>query len=251
MSSIKIKSDKEIQYMREGGRILAKIIDELSREVKVGVTTLELDKISMDLCKKYEVKPAFLGYMDYPNALCVAVNDEVVHGVPKDRKIVEGDIVSIDMGVIYKDLITDHAITVPVGEISENAKKLMKATKDAMHAGIDNAVAGNRTGDIGHAMQEVIERAGFNVARDLIGHGVGYTVHEEPEVPGYGERGTGVLLKKNMTLAIEAIVTQGSFEIEFDKKDGWTTRTRDGKLACLFEHTVVVGAKIPEILTLV
>jgi len=250
MGKANIKSAQEIEYMREGGKILATIIKEVGEKIAPGVTTLELDEYSIELCKKYNVKPAFLGYMGYPNALCVAVNDEVVHGIPNQRKIKEGDIVSIDMGVVHKGLITDHAKTVAVGDIPKVAEKLMRATEDAMYAGIDQAIDGNRTGDIGHAMQTVIERAGFNVSRDLVGHGVGFKVHEEPQIPGYGTPNKGDLLRKDMTIAIEAIVTEGDWEIEFDQEDGWTTRTMDGRLACLFEHTLVVGNDEPEILTL-
>jgi len=235
--------------MRDGGKILAQIIHDLGLEIEPGLTTLDLDRIAVDMCAKHNVKAAFLGYMNYPNSLCVAVNDEVVHGIPNERVIRDGDIVSIDLGITYKGLITDHATTIAVGDIADNAKKIMSVTEESMYAGIKQAVDGNTTGDIGHAMQKVTESAGFNMARDLIGHGVGYKVHEEPQVPGYGKPGEGDPLEAGMTLAIEAIVLEGDWDIEFDQEDGWTTRSKDGKLACLFEHTVIVGKDKPEIIT--
>jgi len=193
---------------------------------------------------------AFLGYQDYPALLCVGVDDVAIHGIPNDEEIlIEGQIISIDMGIIYEDMYLDHARTVAVGEIDDEGKKLLESTRLAMKAGIAQAVDGKYTGDIGYAMEQVTDMAGLSVITAMTGHGVGRKLHEEPSIPCFGERGTGTRLEAGMTIAIEAMVNEGDPEIEF-LDDGWTTVTKDGMRSAIFEHTVLVGKKAPEILTI-
>jgi methionyl aminopeptidase len=247
--NVVIKTEKEIKIMREGGRILAGILKSVVDQVKPEVSTLELDIHARDLCKKNKVKPAFLGYRDYPAVVCVGVNDTVVHGIPsKDEILNEGDIISIDMGIIYKDFYSDHAVTVGVGKISKNAEKLINATSDCLSCAIKQSLPGNTIGDIGYTIQSVAKLAGFSVVRQMVGHGIGRNLHEDPQVPGFGEKGKGLKLKEGMTIAIETIINEGKGEIRF-LNDGWTTKTIDGKLSALFEHTVVVKAGGAQILT--
>ena len=223
--AVNIKTEDEIQVMREGGKILSKIEEKVVSNVKVGVSTKELDKIAFDLCEKNKVEPAFLGYRGYPA------------------------IVSIDLGIVYKKFYVDRAVTVGVGDIAKSAEKLIKVTKECLFQGIKNAIVGNKIGDIGYAIQSTAEKGGFSVVRELVGHGIGKNLHEEPPIPGYGERGEGLELTKGMTLAIETIINEGKEEILF-LEDGWTTKTKDKKVSALFEHTVVVREEEAEILTL-
>jgi len=247
--SITIKTDKEIELMRKSGKILSDIVEEVSQKVREGISTLKLDKFAQDLCKRNAVKPAFLGYRGYPASLCLGVNDTVVHGIPSEDEILkEGDIISLDMGVIYKGYYSDKAITVGVGKIAGNAQKLINATEDALFAGIKQAKVGNTVGHIGFAIESVVDLAGFSVVRQMVGHGIGKALHEDPQIPGFGKRGEGERLENGMTIAIEAIINEGSSDIEF-LEDGWTTKTSDGKLSALFEHTVVVGERKATILT--
>jgi methionyl aminopeptidase len=238
----------KIEKMREAGNILSEINRELREMAVEGVTLLQIDEKANELCKKFNVIPAFKGYDGFPKTVCVGVNDVVVHGIPDDYKLKDGDIVSLDMGIKYKGVFSDSAITVGVGTISAQAKKLMEATKKAVIEGIKFAKPGNRVGDIGNAMQNAVEREGFSVVREMVGHGVGYELHEEPYIPGYGQKGTGEKLYEGQTIAIEAIINEGTPDIVISKKDGWTSTTKDGKLSSLFEHTVVVG-KEPLVLT--
>jgi methionyl aminopeptidase len=247
--SITIKTDKEIELMRKSGKILSDIVEEVSQKVREGISTLKLDKFAQDLCKRNAVKPAFLGYRGYPASLCLGVNDTVVHGIPSEDEILkEGDIISLDMGVIYKGYYSDKAITVGVGKIAGNAHKLINATEDALFAGIKQAKVGNTVGHIGFAIESVVDLAGFSVVRQMVGHGIGKALHEDPQIPGFGKRGEGERLENGMTIAIEAIINEGSSDIEF-LEDGWTTKTSDGKLSALFEHTVVVRERKATILT--
>ena len=238
----------KIEKMRIAGDILSEINRELREMAVEGVTLLEIDEKANELCKKFNVIPAFKGYDGFPKTVCVGVNDVVVHGIPDNYALKNGDIVSLDMGIKYKGVFSDSAITVGVGQISANAKKLMEATKKAVIEGIKFAKPGNRVGDIGNAMQKAVESEGFSVVREMVGHGVGYELHEEPYIPGYGEKGEGEKLYEGQTIAIEAIINEGTPDIVISKKDGWTSKTKDGKLSALFEHTVVVG-KEPLVLT--
>lgn len=246
---IHIKSKNEINIMRKAGEILSEIENKAMLFVKPGVSTEDLDEYVKRLCEEYEVIPAFLGYRGYSAVGCYGVNDTVVHGLPsKDEVLKEGDIISIDIGVIYKEFHSDRAVTIGIGEVSKNAKKLMNATKDSLYAGIKQVSEGNYIGDIGFAMQSVAELAGFSVVKQMVGHGVGKSLHEDPQVPGYGTPGTGVELKEGMTIAIEAIINEGEGSVNF-LEDGWTTKTVDGKLSALYEHTVLVKKTGYEILS--
>ena len=235
-----IKTEEEIKLMKEGGKIHKEIIEKVKKNVIVGVSTWELNKIAEDMCKKFEVEPAFKGYGGFPAALCTAVNQEVVHGIPSKEVILrEGDIIGMDFGIKYNNLYTDAAITLPVGEISEEAQQLLFVTKEALRLGLQEVREGATTGDIGAAVQKYVESNNFSVVRDCIGHGVGRNLHEPPEVPNYGNAGEGTVLKENMTIAVEPIVNIGDFEVE-TLKDHWTIVTKDGQLSAHFEHSIAV-----------
>lgn len=240
--------DKKLKTMEEGGRILARILEELKEKTKAGMTTKKIDDLARRLCLKYQVRPSFLGYDGYPAAVCVSVNDEVVHGIPKERKILEGDIVSFDFGVFYKGYHTDAAITFGIGEIDKESRSLIDVTRKALYFGIEEAKPGMRIGDIGAEIQEYAENNGFGVVRTLVGHGVGKELHEDPLIPNYGQRGNGPLIKEGMTLAIEPMITAGNYEVFLDH-DNWTYRTRDKSRVAHFEHTVYVSANGPIVLT--
>ncbi|MBI2062764.1 MAG: type I methionyl aminopeptidase [Candidatus Yanofskybacteria bacterium] len=254
---IEIKSAEQIQIMREGGRILAKILKKLSEAVKPGITTKDLDKLARELVLFYKVKPAFLDYGGYPAAVCTSVNDEVVHCVPSERELKEGEIISLDMGVVYNDFNSDAALTIPVlGKLSymewakSNPKlhKLIEVTREALNAGIKQAKIGNRVGKIGHAVKTVVEKNGFNVVRDLVGHGIGRELHEEPQVPNYGPADAGPKLESGMVIAIEPMVVAGSWKL-IKGKDGFSYNTVDSSPAAHFEHTVAITKDGPMVLT--
>lgn len=245
---IKLKNLQEIKILKEGGKLLAAIMAEISSQVKPGVTTGSLNIEAERLIRKAGASPAFLKYLGFPASLCVSVNEVIVHGVPGFYVLKEGDIVSLDLGIRYKELITDMAVTLPVGEISEKAQKLITVTGEALWLAIDQALPGNSIGDIGFAIQNYVASQGFNVIKDLVGHGVGYEVHEEPEIFNFGERGAGPELKEGMVLAIEPMVSAGDWHIK-QLKDG-SFVTRDGSLAAHFEHTVAITKSGAEILTL-
>lgn len=254
---ISIKSAEEIKILREGGRILASILNRVKEKVKPGIATIELDELAEKLIRQAGGEPSFKNYKTkgdrilFPASLCVSVNDEIVHGIPSQEKILrEGDIVSLDLGLKYKNLYTDMAITAAVGKISREAEKIIKVAKEALEKGIKEAREGNRIGDIGFAIQSYTEKKGFNVVRDLVGHGVGYRPHEEPEVPNFGRPKAGEQLKTGMVLALEPMATAGGWEIVLDG-DNWTWKTADGFLSAHFEHTIVVTKKGGEILTCV
>lgn len=234
--------------MREGGRIIAGIMKEIISHVEPGVTTLQLDRLAESLCEENGVKPAFKGYEDFPNTLCVGTNDIVVHGIPDNIPLEEGDILSIDMGIVYKKVYLDMARTIGVGVIDAKTKSFINTCRICLDNASSVAIPGNRVGDIGHEIQSTAEGKGYSVVREMVGHGVGERLHEEPMIPGRGEQNTGGLLYEGQTLAIEAIINEGGPEIDISKKDGWTSRTKDGSLSALFENTVVV-AQQPEILT--
>ena len=243
-----IKSPQEIAIMREGGKILAKILKKVEKEAKPGVTTKELDEYAEKLALKYGSRPSFKGYNNYPSALCVSVNEEVVHGIPSGRKLKEGDIVGLDMGIYYKGLCTDSAVTVGIGKISSKAERLIKVTEQALKYGIDVVKPEAHIGDIGFAIQSYVESQGFSVVRDLVGHGVGKNVHEAPQIPHFGRKGSGLKLKEGMTIAIEPMVNAGKYYVH-QAKDGWTFVTSDGSLSAHFEHTMAVTKNGCEILT--
>lgn len=247
----KVKTAVEIDAMRTSGRILASVLDVLHKSIEAGMTTKDLAEIAGRELKALGGKPVFLGYQGFPDVLCVSVNDEVVHGIPsRQRELNDGDIVGMDFGVVYDGMITDSAISVIVGgdEKHKSSKQLVKTTERAMYAGIDTVKAGVRTGDIAAAVQEVLSEKDYGIVRELVGHGVGHQLHEEPNIPNYGRKGTGPALKAGMTVAIEPMATQGSGSV-YIGDDGWTVSTRDGSLAAHFEHTVLVTETGAEILT--
>jgi methionyl aminopeptidase len=243
-----LKLPDEIEKLRTSNLIVAEILSELRERVRPGVTTGELNSFCEELSRKKRVKPAFKGYRGYPFALCTSVNGEVVHGMPSERPLVSGDILSLDFGVNYKGYYGDAAITVPVGAVSDEAKRLLKVTEAGLHDAIRQARAGNRLGDISSAVQEQVESAGFSVVRDFVGHGIGRSLHEDPQIPNYGIRGRGIELKPGMVLAIEPMVNEGSYEVQI-LPDGWTVVTKDGKLSAHFEHSVAVTENGPDILS--
>lgn len=246
---IVIKSDEEIRLMRQAGRIAADALAHVLERVRPGVTTKALDSVAGAYIKGRSAKPAFLGYHGYPASICVSINDEVVHGIPSsDRVIQEGDLVSIDLGVIYQGYHGDLAWTVAAGEVDSAAEKLLEVGRASLFAGIEKARPGNRLLDISAAIQQTAESAGFNVVRQYVGHGIGRALHEDPQVPNFGEPGKGILLESGLVLAIEPMVNEGVYDV-YVEKDGWTVRTADGKRSVHFEHTVAVTQDGPEIMT--
>ena len=243
---ISIKSKEEVQIMREGGKILAEVLKEISKMAQPGITTLELDRAAEVLILKKGAKPAFKGYEGFPYSLCASVNDIVVHGFPSNYVLKEGDVVGLDLGVLYKGYNTDMAVTVAVGEISFEAKRLLDVTKRSLRLGIKKVRDGVTTGDVGNTIQRYIEDQGFGVVRKLCGHGIGKKVHEDPQIPNYGQRHKGTFLKEGMVICIEPMVTMGDYKLK-TAKDGYGFVTVDGSLTAHFEHTLVVtkdGAKV-------
>lgn len=245
---IPVKTDKEILLMRESGKILSRILDETGGFIEDGMTTMDVELKIRKMLKNMGVKSPFFGYKGYPSASCISVNEEVVHGIPSDRKIKNGDIVSVDLGVAYKGYITDAARTFPVGVCDEESVKLVEATREAFYAGAAMAVEGNFLYDISSEIERVIKSKGFTLVREFVSHGVGRELHEEPFFLNFGKKGTGPVLKKNMTLAIEPMVNAGIYNVKI-LKDGWTAVTADGKRSAHYENTVAVGEKQCEILT--
>ena len=249
---IALKSAREIEIMRRANIIVAEVLRELKERVAPGVTTLELDAIAEEMTLKKNAIPAFKGYnvagRVYPRCLCASVNEEIVHGIPTGRALREGDIIGLDYGVIYDGFYGDSAVTVGVGRVSDEARRLMEVTEIALHKGIEQLHDGKRLGDLGHAIQQVAENAGYSVVRAFVGHGIGRRLHEEPPVPNYGEPDRGIRLREGMVLAIEPMVNVGGYEVEI-KEDGWTAVTRDGSLAAHFEHSVAITKDGPMILS--
>ena len=253
---INIKTPEEIEIMAEGGSILAQVMKKLERMVKPGIATLELDRAAEALILSAGAKPAFKGYDNFPNSLCVSVNENIVHGLPSEYILKDGDIVGLDLGVLYPvkngasaGFYTDMAITVPVGKTSSEAKRLIKVAEKSLKLGIKKAKAGNTIGDIGAEIQKFVEKKGFGVVRDLCGHGIGKNLHEDPKVPNFGEKGTGAELAEGMVIAIEPMITMGDYNIK-KSNDGYGYATKDDSLAAHFEHTVAITKSGPEILTL-
>lgn len=247
---VKLKSEREIKKMREAGKIAALVLSKLEKEVFPDVTTKKLDELAEKFLKEYKAKPAFKGYQGFPATLNVSINDEVVHGIPSEkRKIKKGDIVSIDIGTIVDGYYGDTAITVMVSDVPKEAKDLVERTRDSLFRGISKAKAGNRVGDISHTIQTFVEGYSYSVVRDLAGHGVGRNLHEDPQVPNFGRLGHGPLLKAGMTIAIEPMVNIGTHRV-IVQPDFWTVVTADHSLSAHFEHTVLITEDEPEILTL-
>ncbi|HRK02530.1 MAG TPA: type I methionyl aminopeptidase [Oligoflexia bacterium] len=246
---IHLKSPQEIEIMRRAGRATANILREMAKNVRPGITTGELDQIAEKMCKELGVKPAFKGYKGFPACVCISVNDQVVHGIPGDRVLENGDIVGLDFGVIHEGYHGDSAITVPVGTITPQAQALVDATRECLMKGIEQAVVGNKLFDISHAVQNYVEGLGFSVVREFVGHGIGKSLHEDPQVPNYGPKGRGVPLKEGLVLAIEPMINAGTHAIKVES-DGWTAVTIDGSLSAHFEHTIAITKNGPEILTL-
>ena len=235
-----IKTGQEIEIMKKGGRYLAEVVKEVSALVEPGVSTAELDKKAEKLIRKTGGRASFKGYRGYPASICVSVNDEIVHSIPSEDKILKnGDILGLDIGLEYEGLFTDMAVSLPVGKITKPAKRLLNVTKKALELGLREVRAGHQIGDISYAIQSYAEANGFNVVRSLVGHGVGKKVHEEPQIPNYGEPKTGPVMAAGMTLAIEPMLVLGSAEVVI-ADDGWTAKTKDGSLAAHFEATVAV-----------
>ena len=251
---ILLKSSEEIERMRRANAIVAEILAELRARVRIGVTTAELDALAEELTRKKGARPAFKGYAVggrvYPASVCISINDEVVHGIPSPRRVLsEGDIVGLDFGVCYEGYFGDAAVTVPVGRVTPEAERLMRVTAAALAAGIDAIRPGAHVGDISAAIQDTVEAAGFSTVREFVGHGIGRSLHEDPQVPNYRTGARGVRLTDGLVLAIEPMVNAGGPEV-FLREDGWTAATRDGRLSAHFEHSVAVTDKGPYILSL-
>ena len=249
-----LKTDEEIELMREANRLVGMTLGEMAKHIKPGVTPAQLDKIAKEFIHDHGAIPSFLGYkgspgtVDFPGAICASVNEQVVHGFPTDYVLQNGDIISVDCGTEKNGFCGDSAYTFCVGEVAEDVKALLRATKEALYEGIGKAVDGNRIGDVGEAVQTYCEKRGYSVVRELVGHGIGRKMHEAPEVPNYGKRGTGPLLKKGMCIAIEPMINMGSKNVVFER-DGWTIRTRDRKPSAHFEHTVAIRQGKADILS--
>ncbi len=246
---IVLKSADEIDKMRTASKYAMEVLVGLKEHVGADVRTSDLEAVCEEMLrKKGHVKAAFKGYNGFPYCLCVSVNEEVVHGMPSDRLLKEGDIVSLDFGVVYKGFYGDAAVTYPVGPISMEAERLISVTEESLYKGIDEAREGNRLHDVSHAVQAWAEEAGFSVVRDFVGHGIGRRLHEEPQIPNFGAKGTGVRLKQGMVLAIEPMINEGGSDIVIGE-NGWTAATRDGKLSAHFEHTIALTETGTEILS--
>lgn len=247
-SSISIKTAQEIAILRDAGKILAEISEDLKRSLREGITTREVDQVAEKLIRQRAVVPAFKGYRDFPGCVCISVNEEVVHGVPGNRLLRAGDIVSLDVGIIHKEYYSDTALTVGIGTIRDALKKLLDVTSQSLDKGIEQARAGNHLSDISHAIQTFVEGNHFSVVRDFVGHGIGKSLHEDPEIPNFGPAHNGPILKEGMVFAIEPMVNMGTWQTKI-LEDGWTVVTQDGAPSAHFEHTVAITAKGPEILT--
>ncbi|MDP2905381.1 MAG: type I methionyl aminopeptidase [Candidatus Omnitrophota bacterium] len=242
------KNALDLQMLRESGVILARVIKIIKPRIRSGITTIELDRLAEEAILKARALPAFKGYKGYPATLCVSVNDEIVHGIPGQRKLAEGDIASIDLGVNYRGYFTDAAFTVPVGRVTPRVDEMVNTAQEALRLGLDKARCGNRLFDISYAIQVYVEGRGFSVVRQFVGHGIGTSLHEEPEIPNFGRPHQGPVLEAGMVLAIEPMVNMGGWEAYIDG-NGWTAKTKDGLQSAHFEHTVAITPGGPEVLT--
>ena len=246
---IYLKTAEEIELLRKNNLLVSATLAEVGKHVRPGVSTLELDKLAEEFIRSHGAEPGFLGYGGFPNTLCMSVNEEVVHGIPSAKRILkEGDVLSVDCGTLMKGFYGDSAYTFAVGEIAPEVADLLRVTKEALYKGVAQAKAGNRVGDVASAVQEHAERHGYSVVRELVGHGLGRKMHEEPEVPNYGARGRGPLLKEGMVICIEPMINMGARYVVFER-DGWTVRTKDRKPSAHFEFAVAVGKEGPDVLT--
>ena len=245
---IHLKSQEEIELIKVSGDLLGRAHAEVAKNVKEGVTTLFLDKIAEEYIRDHQGVPSFKGYSGFPGTLCVSPNEQVVHGMPNDSELKNGDIISIDCGVFLNGFHSDSAYTYGIGKVADDVKDLLDSTLKSLYQGIDSAQSGNRTGDIGYSIQNYVEKKGYSVVRELVGHGVGRNLHEAPEVPNYGKRGRGAKLKPGMVIAIEPMVNLGKRQI-VQESDGWTIRTGDKKASAHFEHTIAITQNGPEVLT--
>jgi len=245
---VTLKSSRELTLMREAGRIVAQVLEAMKAKAAPGVTTAELNEEAERLIRKMGAIPSFKGYHGYPAAICTSINEQVVHGIPDGRRLKEGDILSVDVGAIFKGYHGDAAITIPIGDVSADAQRLLEVTEGALWAGIAKARAGLRTGDISAAIQEWVERRGMSVVREYTGHGIGRTMHGDPQIPNFGRPGTGYILRPGMTFALEPMVNLGTWKTKV-LGDGWTVITEDGRLSAHFEHTVAVTDGEPQVLT--
>jgi methionyl aminopeptidase len=245
---IPIKSEEDLKMLKKSGKILSKIMHRLKKFIRVGVSTLEIDRLAEKLMKEENVISAFKGYNGFPANICTSVNEEVVHGIPAQKMLKDGDIISLDAGINYKGYISDVAITLPVGRIDPKSQKLIEVTRNALSQGIKQARINNHLSDISYAIQTYVESQGFSVVRQFVGHGIGYALHEDPQIPNFGQPHQGEVLKKGMVLAIEPMVNMGTRECEI-LDNGWTAVTKDGSPSAHFEHTVAIREDGPEILT--
>src|SRR5471032_385950 len=246
---INIKSAREIEIMRRSGKITSKTLAMLMHTVRAGMTTADVDRLAEESIRSMGGVPTFVGYNGYRHTICASVNEEVVHGIPGPRLLKDGDLLSIDIGTTLEGYVSDSAVTVAIGNVSEAAKRLMIVTQECLMLGIAQMREGNHLSDIGHAVQAHAEKNGYGVVRDLVGHGIGTKMHEEPQVPNYGTPGQGPKLRRGLCLAVEPMITQGTYQVE-TLDDGWTVVTADGKLAAHFEHTIAITDEGPRILTL-
>lgn len=249
MKNVFLKTDEEIELLRESNLLVGRTLAELAKVIAPGVSTLQLDKLAHEFIKDNGAEPAFLGYGGFPNTLCTSVNEQVVHGIPSDKAVLrEGDLVSIDCGVLKSGFYGDSAYTFAVTELKPEVLALLKRTKESLYLAIEQAVDGARLGDVGHAVQHYCEQAGYSVVREMVGHGIGKSLHEAPEVPNYGRRGNGMVLRSGMVIAIEPMICMGTQRLVFEE-DGWTTRTADRKPAAHYEHSIAVRKGKADILS--
>jgi methionine aminopeptidase, type I len=245
---IYLKTDDEIELMRESNQLVGMTLGEIAKWIQPGITTQRLDEIAEQFIRDNGAVPGFKGYGGFPSTLCISVNDKVVHGFPSSYELKDGDIISVDCGVVKNGFNGDSAYTFPVGDVSEDVMKLLKTTKESLYVGISKALVGNRIGDISCVIQDYCEQRGYSVVRELCGHGIGKKLHEDPEVPNYGKKGTGTLLKSGMCICIEPMINLGVKNILMER-DGWTVRTRDGKPSAHFEHAIAIRPEGPQILS--
>ena len=245
---VRVRSNMEIELIAESAQIVADTLDMLTEKVESGISLMELDTLAEEFIRSRDAIPAFKGYMGFPATLCISVDDEVVHGIPSNKILNNGQIVGIDCGALKNGYYGDSARTFPVGDISDQDKKLIEITQEALYLGIDEAVPGNYVSDIGHAIQKFVEPKGYSIVRELVGHGIGTNLHEDPQVPNYGDPGMGVKLKEGMCLAIEPMINRGGKEV-YTLDDGWTIKTKDGFNSAHFEHTIAIRKDGPEVLS--